>query len=255
MGYIGNFPASTQTVDLKWQPIKTASFTAVAGEGYFVNTFSAAVTVTLPASPQRGDTIQIVDYSRTFGTNNLTVNVNSNNFQGYSTVNPVYSTAGSVITCVYSDSTKGWIVTEDDDATWKTRSGQASYTVDFLCIAGGGGGGKGTPSAHVRGGGGGGAGGYRNSFGSESSGANSSSETALTFSGGTTYTITVGAGGAGTTSAGTDGTSGSDSSISGSDITDIVSTGGGGGGGGSRDGLDGGSGGGGGSKDGTSSGG
>ena len=38
MAYIGNYPAETQTVDLKWQSVKTASFTAVAGEGYWINT-------------------------------------------------------------------------------------------------------------------------------------------------------------------------------------------------------------------------
>src|SRR6056300_266988 len=38
-----------------WQTEKTSSFTAVAGEGYFVNTTSGAVTVTLPASPSLGD--------------------------------------------------------------------------------------------------------------------------------------------------------------------------------------------------------
>ena len=40
----------TGTVD--WQTaIKTGDFTAVNGEGYFVNTTSGAITVTLPASP------------------------------------------------------------------------------------------------------------------------------------------------------------------------------------------------------------
>ena len=34
-----------------WQAApKTADFTAVAGEGYFVDTTSAAITVTLPSS-------------------------------------------------------------------------------------------------------------------------------------------------------------------------------------------------------------
>ena len=39
-----------------WQTsIKTSNFTAVSGEGYFVNTTSGAITVTLPASPSAGD--------------------------------------------------------------------------------------------------------------------------------------------------------------------------------------------------------
>ncbi len=44
----------TGTVD--WDTTaKTASFTAVSGNGYFVNTTSGAVTVTLPATPSAGD--------------------------------------------------------------------------------------------------------------------------------------------------------------------------------------------------------
>jgi hypothetical protein len=59
--------------------------------------------------------------------------------------------------------------------------------------------------------GGGGAGGYRNSYSSESSGGGGSSEASLTFSSGTVYTITVGAGGT-VTSTGTE-ADGSNSSI------------------------------------------
>jgi hypothetical protein len=65
----------------------------------------------------------------------------------------------------------------------------ADNQVEYLVIAGGGGGGKGW----VRGSGGG-AGGYRNSYGSETSGGSSASESALTVTA-TAYTITVGAGG------------------------------------------------------------
>ena len=67
MAYIGNYPAETQTVDLKWDTgIKTASFTAEAGKGYWINTTSSAVTVTLPSSANAGDTIEFSDYARTW---------------------------------------------------------------------------------------------------------------------------------------------------------------------------------------------
>ena len=91
-----------------------------------------------------------------------------------------------------------------------------TYTVDFLVIAGGGGGGN----NH---GGGGGAGGYRNSYSTENSGANSSSEASLSFQKDVVYTITVGSGGAASTT-------GDNSSIAGSNISTITSSGGGGGG-------------------------
>lgn len=67
------------------------------------------------------------------------------------------------------------------------------YAVQYLVIGGGGSGGG---AEWVSGGGGGGAGGYRNSYASEASGANSSTETPLTIQPNTDYTITVGGGGA-----------------------------------------------------------
>lgn len=103
----------------------------------------------------------------------------------------------------------------------------AGTDVDFLVLAGGGAGGHSPVSyVNVRSGGGGGAGGLRTSYGS-TSGGGCSAEAPLSLISGTTYTITVGAGGTSSTSSST---SGSDSSITGSDITDIVSDGGGAGG-------------------------
>ena len=65
----------TGTVD--WcTTAKTSPFTAVSGDGYFVNTTSGAVTVTLPASPSAGDIVAIKDYAATFSSNNLTVGRN-----------------------------------------------------------------------------------------------------------------------------------------------------------------------------------
>jgi hypothetical protein len=208
MAYIGNFPASTQTVDLKWQDVQTTAFTAVSGQGYFVDTTSGAITVTLPASASAGDTISIVDYARNWGTNSITINQNSLNFQGNTSPNPEYNTNGQSVTITYSGATQGWIPTVDDDVTLETPQ---SYSVDFLVVAGGGAGGG---NVGGDGAGGGGAGGYRTST--------------QTLSQSSVYTVTVGDGG---TSDGTNiGTSGSSSSISGSGITTITSAGGGAGG-------------------------
>ena len=50
----------TGTVD--WcTTAKTSPFTSESGKGYFVNTTSGAVTVTLPASPSAGDIVSIKD--------------------------------------------------------------------------------------------------------------------------------------------------------------------------------------------------
>ena len=216
----GNLSFSAVSGGTDWQSAeKTANFTAVAGEGYFVNTTGGAFEIDLPTSPSVGDTIEFVDSRRNFATANLTLDQGSNNFQGNSSPKPVYDVDGQSIRIVYSGATQGWIPTSDDDVTLETPQ---PYTVDFLVIAGGGGGWRQGAS------GGGGAGGYRNSYASETSGGGGSSETSLSFSGGTVYTITVGAGGAGAiASPSTASGAGGDSSISGSGITTITSVGGG----------------------------
>ena len=224
---------------IAWQStiVTGTTLSAVAGNGYWIDTTSNACTVTLPASASVGDQIIFSDYARTWGTNAVTINQNSLNFQGYTSPNPVYNTSGQSVTIVYSGATQGWIPTVDDDVTNEVPQ---AYTVDFLIIAGGGSGGKNV-------GGGGGAGGYRNSYSTESSGGGGSSETSLSLTPSTVYTITVGAGGTANDSyPNTYGNDGNDSSISGSDITTVTSAGGGGGGGAGRAaGANGGSGGGG----------
>ena len=70
----------TGTVD--WQTsIKTATFTAVNGEGYFVNTTGGAITCNLPAG-SAGAIVAVKDYARTFDTNNLTIAPNGSKING-----------------------------------------------------------------------------------------------------------------------------------------------------------------------------
>jgi hypothetical protein len=201
---------------LTWQSVQTTGFTAVKGNAYPCNTTSAGFTVTLPATPSAGDQVQLVDYAGTFDTNALVIDPNGEDIEG-GTDNLQLSGEREGVILTYIDSTQGWIATsginEGTDALEPLP-----YSVDFLVIAGGGGGGMG----------GGGAGGYRNSFSTETSGGNSSSETSLKFKIGTVYTVTVGAGGAGASNPNF-GTNGVNSSISGTGIATITSTGGGGG--------------------------
>jgi|DEB0MinimDraft_6_1074348.scaffolds.fasta_scaffold16515_1 hypothetical protein len=92
-----------------WQAVKTTGFTAVAGEGYFINTTSSAFTMTLPASPTIGDEVSFVDYAGTFDTNNLTIGRNSENIQG-SAADLTVSTERAANTLVYTDGTQGWLL-------------------------------------------------------------------------------------------------------------------------------------------------
>lgn len=94
---------------VSWQAVKTASFTAVAGQGYFVDSSSGIITITLPATPALGDEIFIVDYAGTFATNNITIANNGKNIQGVLN-SATLSTNKQSIQLVYSDATQGWLV-------------------------------------------------------------------------------------------------------------------------------------------------
>ena len=90
--------------------VKTTGFTAVSGVGYFVNTTSGAITVTLPASPDAGAVVAVKDYANTFDTNNVTLVQNGSDKIGGSTVNATLSTEGLAVTLVYVDATQGWLL-------------------------------------------------------------------------------------------------------------------------------------------------
>jgi hypothetical protein len=92
-----------------WQAVKTTGFTAVAGEGYFINTTSGAITMTLPTSPSLGDFVSVIDYAGTFDTNNLTVGRNSQPIQGVA-ADLTVATERAGFTLVYTDGTQGWLL-------------------------------------------------------------------------------------------------------------------------------------------------
>jgi hypothetical protein len=238
--------------------VKTGDFTAVAGEGYFVDTTSQAIDVTLPAGTA-GAVIAIKDYAGTFDTNKVTLVRNGSDKIGGLALNSVISTEGLAITLVFIDSTQGWLVTDSGlqseapgpeyvtasggtpstcgDFKIHTFTGPGTFCVsaagnaagnnqlEYIVVAGGGGGGS------PQGGGGGGAGGFR--FASPSlapltyPGKPLAAPAALTASV-SSFPIVVGGGGAGTAGPSTRGVQGSTSSFS-----TISSAGGGGGGTGS----------------------
>ena len=104
-----NLSFATVSGGAAWQAVKTTGFTAVAKEGYFCNTTSAAFTATLPASATIGDFISFIDYNATFDTNNLTVARNGHNIQGSATDLTV-ATERAGFTLVYVDATQGWLL-------------------------------------------------------------------------------------------------------------------------------------------------
>jgi hypothetical protein len=174
---------------VKWETTpQTGSFGAVAGRGYFMNTTSGPLTLTLPASPSAGDIVAVSDYAQNAATNNITLARNGSNIQG-DAEDLVIARNGVAMTLVFVDATKGWIVTDTGAEVDKepdpqfieatggtitecgnfkihTFTGPGTFTVTqvsgnsdentvgYMVVAGGGGGG-------YCAGGGGGAGGFR----------------------------------------------------------------------------------------------
>ena len=183
---------------VNWQTtVKTTTFTAVAGEGYFVDTSSGSgFNVNLPAGVA-GAVVGFKDYAGTFPAKNLTLVPNGSDKIGGDTSNVPLTQEGLAVTLVFIDSTKGWLVTdsglqsEAQAPKYVAATGgnavvtcgnhkihiftgpgtfcvscsgnpQGVDTVDYLVVAGGGGGGG------TEGGAGGGAGGFRASGGTAS---------------------------------------------------------------------------------------
>ena len=216
----------TLGTDFDWQSVKTGDTTMVAGQGFFVDTSSGAISMTLPSSASAGDTIAIKDYAGTFGSNNCTILRNGHNIQGIAN-DSLISTNRASLVLVYVDSTKGWLYSRESnvgdleknirvaatggtvatsgDFKIHTFTGDGCFVVsagagpvavvDYLVIAGGGAG-SGSGGGGIAGGGG--AGGYRESHSTPVSGSYTASPlatpTAIPVSTGT-YPVTVGAGG------------------------------------------------------------
>jgi len=92
-----------------WQAVKTSGFTAVAGEGYFINTTGGAIEMDLPAG-SIGDEIAFIDYAGTFDTNALTIDQNGTEKIAGSTDPLTVSTERAANTLVYVDGTQGWLL-------------------------------------------------------------------------------------------------------------------------------------------------
>jgi len=169
--------------------------------------------------------------------NNIAVD-DALNIKSYTTTqrNALTSTTGDTIFNTTTSKVEYY-----DGSSWVETGGDGLISIQYLVIAGGGAGATGESVSAGGSGGGGGAGGYRNSYATETSGGNSSTEQPFRINpdGSTTYTITVGGGGAGVSGYDVNGSFGNNSLFG-----TILSFGGGGAGAGGSSGGAGGSGGG-----------
>jgi hypothetical protein len=251
----------TGTVDWITTPKTTGTFTAVSGEGYFLNTSGGVITANLPAGVA-GAIVSLADYAATWQTNNVTITPNGTDKIGSLNQNATLDVKGQSVTLVFVDSTQGWINTMDStsnvrgappfivatggtittcgDCKIHTFTGPGSFAVcaagtcgatrnlvSHMIISGGAGGGG--AANNFSGGGGGGAGGYREvknpltPYTASPLDGYPTPANRITVSS-QTYPITVGGGG-------TKGAAGNNRGISGSNsiFSTIISSGGGGG--------------------------
>ena len=259
----------TGTVDWQTGSIKSGTFTAVNGEGYFCNTSVGPFTVNLPAG-SAGDIVAFSDYTRTFGDNKLTIAPNGSEKIGGNANNAELDVNGQSATFVYVDGTEGWIninetqtsqagippyinatggtITYSGNDAIHTFTGPGTFQVtkiattcapvnnliSYMVVAGGGGGRvKGTDTGEA--GAGGGAGGFRETK------SPATPYTASPLDGyptpgnritvtATSYPITVGGGGTGGPASNAPGVLSSTSNGDNSIFSTITATGGGGGG-------------------------
>jgi hypothetical protein len=108
----GNLSFTDNSGGTSWQAVVTgATKTAVAGEGYFIDTTSNACNLTLPAGAL-GNEVSVVDYAATFDTNNLTVTpASGEKIQGGSAdATLTVATERAGFTLAYSGASQGWLL-------------------------------------------------------------------------------------------------------------------------------------------------
>ena len=87
---------------------KTASFVAVAGGQYLLDTTSNAITVTLPSEPTVGAIVTVIDAVGNAAVNNITINPNGGNIESGAS-NVTLGTNRVVKKYVYYNATQGWV--------------------------------------------------------------------------------------------------------------------------------------------------
>ena len=106
----GTLSWTTMSGGTSWQAVEAgATMTAVAGEGYFINTTSNACTATLPAGTI-GDECSFIDYAATFDTNNLTVTPNGSEKIEGTAASLTVAVERAAFTLVFTDTTQGWLL-------------------------------------------------------------------------------------------------------------------------------------------------
>ena len=116
LGASGEIVAGTD-----WQAVTVAdgstTLTVEAGKGYFLDTNAGVIEVFLPTSPSRGDTVVLADYAGHFALNKVIVNTGGQNIDSSAGNFFEITSNNSVVSLVYVDSAKGWLVYKNTAVT------------------------------------------------------------------------------------------------------------------------------------------
>jgi hypothetical protein len=107
------------------------AYTASAGDLVLTDTTGGAFTVSLPANPETGDRVIIMDAATQWGTNNLTIGRNGSNIDG-SAGNFVANDSSNAIELFYSgDATVGWVSRSGAGSSGATNGAYAYFASGY----------------------------------------------------------------------------------------------------------------------------
>ena len=89
---------------------KSATFTAVPGQSYIVDTSGGAFNILLPAAPEYGSTVTFLDAAGNWGTNSITLLGNGEKVMRVAGQDLAVDEDDTYIEMVYSGGTNGWLV-------------------------------------------------------------------------------------------------------------------------------------------------
>ena len=107
---MGRYISTTGTAGVVTKQVNT-TYQAVVNDRILADSSGATFTITLPlnASLLVNDTIQIIDATQSFGTNNVTIARNGSLIQGVAE-DLTLGLKGAIMTMIYTGPTYGWIV-------------------------------------------------------------------------------------------------------------------------------------------------
>jgi len=105
--YMGNQP--TTFFESNVWITKSSAYTANPGDKIIADTSGGAFSITLPASPNIGDSIEFIDANGTHDTNNLTILKNGENIMGIAD-DLTCNKENERWSLTYIDSSNGWKV-------------------------------------------------------------------------------------------------------------------------------------------------